>query len=189
MPLECTTQMTGSKTKSVRFDERCRVRPIVHVNNLSEPTIRVLWYSRFEMKSMKEDCRCTIKLAAQRRSSFSQNKSAFRGLEMFHPKISRRREGSRIDVWDAVLREQSEQLFQGVKDNERMAELCPKINSKTTQEARERATRDTDDLLQSEKTWEMPAVGPPLENLITGSTMQLPKASSLPPLMKNTIVF
>jgi hypothetical protein len=181
--------MTGSKTKSVHFDKRCRVRTIVHVNNLSETTIRVLWYSRFEMKSMKEDCRCTMEVAAKTRSSFSQNKSAFRGLEMFHPKISRRREGRRIDVWDAVLREQFGQLFQGVKDNERMAELCTEINSKTTQEARERAARDTDDLLQSEKTWEMPAVGLPLKNMITGSAMPLPNAPSLPPLMSKTMVF
>jgi hypothetical protein len=130
-----------------------------------------------------------MEVAAKTRSSFSQNKSAFRGLEMFHPKISRRREGRRIDVWDAVLGEQVQQLSHGDKDNERIAELCTEINFQTTQEARERAACDTDDLLQSEKTWEMPAVGLPLKNMITGSAMPLQPASSLPPLMNNTMVF
>jgi hypothetical protein len=108
---------------------------------------------------------------------------------MFHPKISRRREGRRDDVWDAVLREQTKQLLQGVKDNERMADLCAKTNFKTNQEAQERAARDTDDLLQEEMTWEMPAVGLPLENTIARLTMPLPKVSSIPPLMKKTMVF
>lgn len=180
------------KRRSVRFDEKCRVRPILHIANMSEIKSD-LWYSRLEMKAMKQDCRSTMRSAAQRGISYTQNRAAFRGLELFHPKMSRRRERRRIDGWDLVLQEQAKQIFNGTRDVDRLGDLFSRLNAKTSQEARERASHDTDDLLQPEKTWEMPANGLPTEKMVTGASSTIKRrttsAPSMAPLMERTFVY
>ncbi|CAJ1964847.1 unnamed protein product [Cylindrotheca closterium] len=136
------SKRTHCKKRVVRFDERCRVRPIRKLHTL-EPAVREqLWYNREELKAIRKDCRNIMKEALrqlqkahlQEKEKMTMNNknnnnnkstkkqqqqqskakhlfppSAFRGLEMFHPKMSFKREGRRQDQWEIVLTEQAQQ--------------------------------------------------------------------------------
>eukprot|EP00980_Cylindrotheca_fusiformis_P012351 scaffold3031_cov102-Cylindrotheca_fusiformis.AAC.11 len=188
---EVTRASKAKNPSMVRFDPRCRVRPILRNTRLPEPVLADLWYTRTEMKRIKQDCRNAMKLAARRGISFSQHKAAFRGLEMFHPKISQRRELRRIDGWDLVLHLQSDNRFSGEKGRDQLGKLYARLNVKSAEEARERAARDANDLLQPEGTWEIPTDAlPQVEKMITVSILpRNPTAATLSPLMERTSVY
>eukprot|EP00526_Cylindrotheca_closterium_P016847 CAMPEP_0113628362 /NCGR_PEP_ID=MMETSP0017_2-20120614/14695_1 /TAXON_ID=2856 /ORGANISM="Cylindrotheca closterium" /LENGTH=322 /DNA_ID=CAMNT_0000538663 /DNA_START=333 /DNA_END=1301 /DNA_ORIENTATION=+ /assembly_acc=CAM_ASM_000147 len=144
-----------SHPKRVRFDERCRVRPIKKLQSMDPEVREMLWYNREELKAIRKDCRNIVKEALHqlKRAQEKQKKkqaqerkrqlqaignntptptaqqdkkqqqkeaaaaaakhlfppSAFRGLEMFHPKVSFKREGRRQDQWQMVLTAQAQQ--------------------------------------------------------------------------------
>lgn len=173
--------------KSVHFDERCRVRRITHLSNMSKETILSIWYFRDEMKSFKEDCKDEIRTLVKKkefqRASFYDTKTCPRGLETFHPKRSRTRLCRRRDVWEAVLGEQEVQYELGSVDSDFLAKVCSNVTGKSVQNALEQADMDEQALAEaSEEFVDEPAKTidepPPKELAVQNSGISLPLSRS-----------
>ena len=140
------------KTRTVKFDERCRVRPIKSVKNLSQKIVQEAWYSREEMHLIKKDCRQTIRFALQKGENIGSYQLNTRGLETFHPKKAKRRERRRRDAWDVVLGEQMTQKQYGSEDANFIAELCQELNKNSIKDALAQAKQDREDFIELEKS-------------------------------------
>ena len=140
------------KERTVNFDERCRVRPIKSVKNMSQKIIQEAWYSREEMQLIKKECKQTIRFALQKGENIGSYQLNTRGLETFHPRKAKRRERRRRDAWDVVLGEQVTQKQNGSEDANFIAELCHELNKNSIKDALARAKQDRQDCIQLEKS-------------------------------------
>jgi len=113
--------MLTSSTKSVKFFPNVTVRPMCHVYDYSKKQRSTLWYSREELRNIRNDIRSTVRWMATERSVHDDANRCARGLEAFTVQGQSIKRESREGSRQAVLDEQDGQFLRNIVDSERLA--------------------------------------------------------------------
>lgn len=107
----------SSPVKKVTFASTVHARRVLHVNDYSGFEIYACWYDEEEEAEERRKCVRIISKIVQGKAG----KYCVRGLDRMTPKAVNERDGSRMDAYLAVLREQNTQFMTGQTDAEAIA--------------------------------------------------------------------
>ena len=124
---ESPSTRPGIRT-SVRFNETVAVRPITHVDDLSDDDLDALWFTRDDFAKMKRSFSNTTKLISQGLYAEDEDHICARGLEHRTKCAARNRRRTRWHAIGAVLLEQRRQRNLGIRDDELISEAYTEEN-------------------------------------------------------------
>lgn len=138
-----TTQ--SKPRRRVRFNQSVSVRPVLHVNNMSDDEIADAWYNRHECADIKRSMAVTIKMMSAGVLKVDDDEHCSRGLEhRTRPGSAQRRENKMIAL-DAVLDEQDRQQACGVVNDEAIRKVFVQENLHCRLAALEKGVADQDE--------------------------------------------
>jgi hypothetical protein len=115
---EPVKKVKKSERRRVQFKDTVSVRPIRHVNNISEEEIKDVWYCRRDFQYMKAAFALTVKMITLGLYEGDCEEHCARGLEYRTLAGALRRRESKWDALNAVLDEQDRQRELGIIDGE-----------------------------------------------------------------------
>lgn len=128
--------------RRVHFKESVSVRPITHVNNMSDDDIRNGWFTKGEFVQMKRSMAVTVKMLSAGIYQGDDDEHCARGLEYRTRVGNNKRKENKVNALDAVLDEQDRQHACGVLDDEGLRQVFLNTNLHCRLAALEKGVQD-----------------------------------------------
>lgn len=136
-----------SLKRSIRFDERVRVRKTMPLTQFSEKEVQDCWYCDADFNEMRNQVRTAAHLIEQGLLDADTELICRRGAEDHAPTQAKSRRKTRDAARFVVLREQFQQQSEGTSDPEYIALLSRRRSAKSTKLARQVGLQDELDVL------------------------------------------
>ena len=105
-----------SERRRVQFKETVAVRPIVHVDNMSEDDISAIWFSKADFDIMKKSFASTVRMLTFGEFSGDNDEHCARGLEFRTRNGALERRENKWNALNATLDEQDRQRELGISN-------------------------------------------------------------------------
>lgn len=131
-----------NKRLRVTFRPHVNVRPIRHINNMSEEVVEKVWFSRVNFEEMKKEYAQTVKMIAYDIYKGDDEQHCARGLEYRLRPGALIRRANKLNGLEAVLNEQANQNRLGIINDERIAKAFRRENIRCRLSALQMGVRD-----------------------------------------------
>lgn len=131
--------------RRVTFNTRVSVRPMIHVNDISDEEISDVWFCRDDFANMKKGFARTVKLISHGVYKGDDDVHCARGLEYRVRAGALARRENKLSGLEAVLDEQDRQLKSGIVNEERIREAFLNVSLKCRLSALKRGISDQDE--------------------------------------------
>jgi hypothetical protein len=111
------------ENRRVHFKTMVSVRPILHVDDMSEERIHAIWLNEKDMEDIRNSLSETLKLMSVREPKIDNESHFYRGLEIRTRKGERERAMNKSNALNAVLDEQDRQRSMGIHNEKLLGQI------------------------------------------------------------------
>jgi hypothetical protein len=144
-PAPRSSKPVKKERRSVSFKPSVSIRPIVHVNNISECEIKAAWYCRSDFVDMKKAFAFTTKMIHNGVYPGDDDEQCARGLEYRVRSGALARRENKLNGLEAVLDEQERQTQWGIVDDALIRQAFVRENLQCRLSALQMGIRDQDE--------------------------------------------
>jgi hypothetical protein len=139
------SKLVKTERRRVSFKPSVSVRPIVHVNDISESEIKATWYCRYDFANMKKAFALTTKMISHGVYPGGDDEHCARGLEYRIRSGALARRENKTNGLKAVFDERDRQIQCGVVDDELIRQAFTRENIQCRLSALQMGIRDQDE--------------------------------------------
>jgi hypothetical protein len=120
----CNNMLTNrGENRRVHFKRMVSVRPILHVDDMSEERIHAMWLTKREMEEIRKSLSETVRLISLHDTKTDNESHFYRGLEIRTREGERQRRNNKSDALNAVLDEQDRQRSLGIHNEKLLSQI------------------------------------------------------------------
>jgi hypothetical protein len=137
-PKNFESSLTCSKIQKLRhlsFKPTVSVRPIPHIDDISEKIIHDVWFSKRDFEEMKKSFSQTLRAMSQYESDLDNEEHCFRGLEYRTREGELERRRNKWNALNAVLDEQDRQKSLGIGNDKLLCQIYKTESNMCQQQA------------------------------------------------------
>jgi hypothetical protein len=143
--VKCTLkEPQQTERRRVQFKDTVSVRPIVHVDNMSDKDISGIWFCKRDFEKMKKSFGSTLRMIAFGEYEGDCDEHCVRGLEFRSRAGALRRRENKWNALNAVFDEQDRQREMDICNDELLSEVYMEENYHCRQSALKLGARDED---------------------------------------------
>jgi hypothetical protein len=153
-PVKCEKRSAVRRNprRKLVFNQVVNVRPIKHLDNMSDEEVNAIWFSREDFEDMKDSYAETVRMISKGAFKGDDDEHCARGLEYRTREGAFKRKTNKWNALQAVLDEQDRQQRLGINDDELLREAYVEENLHCRLAALELGIQDQDDALAEYET-------------------------------------